>query len=232
MKKYLRFLLQTPISRNFLTKLTHNFHTLTPIEMLLYISIIRPFWPKDRRFFFEGSLGLLGQMYTAERKTIFNIVTKHKPASCYEIGTFTGGGSTYFIASALKENGNGTLYTIENDTHYYHKATSYFKESLPTLAAHIDFIFADTPSVFAPILDKAGRADCIFFDGAEDSQQTLDQYQYFSPYYKPGSIIIFHDWNTEKTRLVKDIVREDSHWQQIADLKPPQSVGLAAFVYT
>ncbi len=224
-------MLQAPISRNFLKKLTHNFHTLTPVEMFLYISVIRLFWSKERRFFFEGSLGLLGQMYTAERKAIFDIVTKYKPDSCYEIGTFTGGGSTYFIASALKENGKGTLYTIENDTHYYQKATNYFKDSLPALATHIDFIFADTPSVFAPILEKTGRADCIFFDGAEDGVQTLEQYQYFVPYYKPGSVIIFHDWNTEKTRLVKDLVLGDSRWQKIIELEPPQSVGLAAFIY-
>lgn len=171
------------------------------------------------------------QMYTAERKAIFDIITKYKPDSCYEIGTFTGGGNTYFIASALKENGKGTLYTIQNDTHYYQKATNYFKDSLPALAV-ILILFLLTPQVYLrQSLKRPGRADCIFFDGAEDGGQTLEQYQYFVPYYKPGSVIIFHDWNTEKTRLVKDLVLGDSHWQKIVELEPPQSVGLAAFIY-
>ena len=231
MNKYLSFLLQPPITKHFRAKLVHNFHTLTPGEMVIYFTLIRPFWSAAKRFYFEGSLGILGQMYIAERKAIFEIITTYKPAQCFEIGTFTGGGSTYFTASALAQNGTGKLYTIENDTHYFNKAKRYFTNKLPTLAKSVDFIFADTPTVFDQYLTPTKKVDCVFFDGAEDGQQTVDQYSYFKPYYQTGSIAMFHDWNTEKTRLVKGVIQADPRWKLLIELTPPTSVGFAAFIY-
>ena len=107
----------------------------------------------------------------------------------------------------------------------------YFTTKLPNLSASVSFIFADTPSVFTEYLTPTNKVDCIFFDGAEDGQQTLDQYNFFKPYYKTGSIAMFHDWNTEKTRLVKGAVLADPRWKQLIELTPPLSVGFATFIY-
>lgn len=229
MNKYLTFFLKPPITRNFKHNLQHNFHTLHWGEMLVYIIFIRPFWSTERRFFFEGSFGLLGQMYAAERKVLYDTIRTYRPRQCYEIGTFTGGGSTYFISKAMSDSNNGTLITMENDTHYYQKAVNYFSQKLPEQNKHITFLFNHTPTAFLSYIPEDGKVDCVFFDGAEDGAETLAQYRFFEPYFKPGSIIMFHDWNTEKTATVKPVILEKSEWEKITELTPPASVGLAVF---
>jgi hypothetical protein len=229
MNKYIKFLLQPPVTKEFKHKLKHNFHTLTPGEMVIYFLFIRPFWKKEERFFFEGSLALLGQMYTAERKALYETILKEKPRQCYEIGTYTGGGSTFFLASAFAKIGSGSLVTMENNDHYYQKGKKYYAEKLPNLNKHIDFIFGDKSSSFNSSIPADGKVDCVFFDGAEEAQQTLDQYNYFKPFLKKGSIIMFHDWNTDKSRLVKPVILNDSNWAKEAELTPPNSIGFAIF---
>ena len=227
MKKYIKFLLQPPITRAFPAKLKQNFHSLTLFEMIIYFVVIRPFWSKERRFFFQGSLPLMGQMYLAERKALFDTITTYKPRQCFEIGTYTGGGSTYYIGSALAKNGSGTLYTIENNTHCYNKASRYFADKLPKINQCIQFIFSNTAHAFDSMVTSYDKVDFVFFDGAEEGPQTLEQYHYFLPYFKKGSLIAFHDWNTEKTISVKPIVTTDSSWKKLVELTPPNSVGMA-----
>lgn len=232
MKKYINFLLQPPITFEFKNKLKHNFHTLTPGEMLIYVLFIRPFWEKKKRFFFEGELKLLGQMYIAERKALYETIFDEKPRHCFEIGTYTGGGSTFFISSAFANLGQGKLYTMENGTHYYNKARGFYSTHLLNQNRHIEFIFGEKPSDFDKYIPADKKVDCVFFDGAEDGQQTLDQYNYFLPYFKEGSIIMFHDWNTEKTVLVRPLITKNTKWKQVILLKHPESLGFVIFKYT
>lgn len=226
---YLRFLLQPPITLKFKEKLSQNFHTLTPGEMVLYFLFFRPFWSKERRFFFEGSLGLMGQMYVAERKAIYELMLTHKPRQCFEIGTFTGGGSTFFISAAFSTLNHGTLITMENNNHYYQKAVGYFSKHLPKLNQHIHFIFNDSTSAFDDLISFQTGVDAVFFDGAEDDSQTLSQYHYFEPHFKSGSVIMFHDWETKKTAAIRPIIENDPQWEPLVVLTPPISVGFAAF---
>lgn len=229
MNKYIKFLLQPPITKKFPAKLKENFHTLTPLEMIIYFAFIRPFWSKDERFFFEGELKLLGQMYISERKALYNTIISEKPRHCFEIGTFTGGGSTYFLSKAFERIGQGTLYTMENDTHYYNKAKNFFATHLTNQNKHIEFIFGEKPSDFDKYLPQDKKVDCVFFDGAENAEQTLEQYNYFLPYLKKDSVIIFHDWNTEKTRSIKPVITGDTNWKLELELAPPTSIGLTVF---
>jgi len=231
MKNILNFILQPPISRNFLLKLKSNFHTLTPLEIVTYFLFIAPFWSKEQRFFFQGALLLKGQMYLRERKALFDIVRHEKPRQCYEIGTFTGGGSTFFLSSALASNGSGTLLTMESDPKLFNKAKKFYSEKLPNLREYVTFIKGERPEEFNLYIPTDGKVDCVFFDGAEDSTQTLDQYNYFKPFFKTGSVIMFHDWNTEKTAAIRPIIESDVKWKKIIELTQPESVGFAAFKY-
>lgn len=226
---YLRFLLQPLVTRDFKKKLIRNFHTLTPGEMVLYFLFIRPFWSADRRFFFEGSLGLMGQMYVAERKAIYELMLERKPRQCFEIGTFTGGGSTFFISAAFTTLNHGTLITMENNEHYYKKAVSYFSKHLPAHNQHINFVFNDSTAAFDALILPEMGVDAVFFDGAEDDSQTLTQYRYFEPHFKPGSIIMFHDWQTLKTAAIRPVIENNPKWVPLVTLTPPTSVGFAAF---
>lgn len=231
MKSLLKIILQPPFTRNFSHKLKHNFHTLAPLEMLVYKLFYAPRWTKEKRFFYVGSPFLQGQMYWQERKALFDVVTKEKPRQCFEIGTFTGGGSTFFLSAALQKNGKGKLITLENVPRLYNKAKNFYLKKLPAQNKHITFILGDTPSAFDEYILEDKKVDCVFFDGAEDSTQTLEQYEYFKPYFKLGSVIMFHDWNTEKTAAIRPVVEADGHWKKIVELEPPDSVGFAAFRY-
>jgi len=229
MKRFLRLILQPPFTREFTHKLKQNFHTLAPLEMLVYAILYAPKWSEEKRFFYVGSLFLEGQMYLLERKALYDIVTEEKPRQCFEIGTFTGGGSTFFLSAAVEKNGAGKLITLESVPKLYNKAKNFYQKKLPGQYKHTTFILGDSPTAFDEYILEDKKVDCVFFDGAEDSKQTLDQYHYFEPYFKRGSVIMFHDWNTEKTAAIRPVIEANHQWKKIIELTPPDSVGFAAF---
>src|SRR5262249_48256922 len=85
-------------------KLLHNYHELDDLERARYHAEVRRWMTDDERFFFEGDCRLIGQMYAAERRALYGLVRKRLPHHCIEIGTWSGGGSTFFISSALAAN--------------------------------------------------------------------------------------------------------------------------------
>jgi len=212
-------------------KLLHNFQELNRFEMILYILFIRPFQSKGERVFFDGSFFLPGQMYKAERKALYNIVKEAKPDYCFEIGTYTGGGSTFFISKALKDNNKGKLFTIESDQFLFNKAKSRYKKYLKGQFPFVEFINSSNPTVFEKFLRESNKTNIIFLDGAEDGKQTLAQYNFFKPYFRNGTILALHDWKTEKTMQVKPIILNDPHWKKIIELDQPESIGFAIFKY-
>lgn len=231
MKNKIKFLLKgLYISSDFHSKLKYyNFHTLTILEMVLYFIFFRPFWNKERKIFFEGSLGLLGQMYSAERRLLYDTIIKYRPRHCFEIGTYTGGGSTYFIAKAFEKIGSGKLITMEIDPYYHNKAKNYFENKISKIGKHVDFVLGAKPSMFDGYIEEYKDIDCVFLDGAEDSEQTLEQYHYFYPHFHKGTILMVHDWNTEKTRTLKPVLLGANTWKQLKEINRPESVGLAIF---
>jgi predicted O-methyltransferase YrrM len=226
MQKLKYFLKNLYVSKYFKQKLGQNLHSLTVLEMIIYFLFIRLFWSKERRFFFEGSLPLLGQMYIADRKALYDAIREAKPRHCFEIGTYTGGGSTYFIAKAFEDNGEGKLITMESLPYYYNKAKDYFEKRLPGLNKYVEFILSDKASAFDSYIPEGG-IDCVFLDGAEDAKESLDQFNYFLPHFHSGTVIMMHDWNTEKMALLKPLIASNSRFQIVKEITPPDSVGFA-----
>src|SRR5262249_42546168 len=57
-----------------------------------------------------------GQMTAKERALVRDTVRRTRPRVCVELGTWHGGGSTYQVATALAQNGDGgLLHTYEPD---------------------------------------------------------------------------------------------------------------------
>lgn len=231
MKNKIKFIINgLRITQDFKKKLAQNFHSLTPLEMIVYLIFVRPFWAKEKHFFFESlSLTIFGQMYIAERMALFNLIKKKKPRHCFEVGTYTGGGSTYFIAKAFESIGSGKLITLENNPYFYKRAKEYYAKKIPKVAEHVEFLLGDKAQDFDKIIKSYRDVDCVFLDGAEDSNQTLDQYNYFLPYFHEGSILMLHDWNTEKTLKIKPVLEKATNWRKLTELNPPESVGFAVF---
>jgi predicted O-methyltransferase YrrM len=197
---------------------------LTPWRMKVW-NLVRFFIPGRMRWFYEGHPKLRGQLWYAERKLLYETIRANRPIHCFEIGTWRGGGSTLFISQALSENGTGKLHTIEIDREFYENAVSNYKSHLPSLLNYVEFHFGDFKTVYSDLFEKLVKVDFLILDGAEDGQQTLDQYSFFLPYLRPGTILMVHDWFTEKTQLLKPILENSKDWEIRKVLTPPLSVG-------
>jgi hypothetical protein len=86
-------------------KLRHNYHELTRLEKLRYRLWDSYFMPREQRYFFEGCKSLLGQMYIADRKGLFDTIVANQPRHCFEIGTWWGAAAPIFWRPRLPNFG-------------------------------------------------------------------------------------------------------------------------------
>ena len=127
-------------------------------------------------------------MYVADRKALYETILQHRPRYCYEIGTYTGGGSTFFLASAFAKIGSGKVITLERSDALYRRAIESYRTHLPNLLPYIEFIHGADLRILQPyIVNDAQDPLCFLLDGAEDSHETMDQYEFFRPFLKPKS---------------------------------------------
>ena len=182
--------------------------------------------PRKQRWFYEGNPSLRGQLWYTERKLLYTTVRRCRPLSCFEIGTWKGGGSTLFIAQALCDNGAGELHTIETDMELHREAVQNFERYLHWLKPYVVLHHGEYQKVYPPILERTGKIDFLFLDGAEDAGETLRQYRFFLPYVKRGSLLMAHDWFTAKCALIKKEILESREWEILSILRPPKSLGL------
>ncbi|MEM1995637.1 MAG: class I SAM-dependent methyltransferase [Thermoplasmatales archaeon] len=189
--------------------------------------LIRPFIPPKMRWFFEGHPKVKGQLWVADRKLLYYTVRTYKPQYCFEIGTWRGGGSTLFISQALYENGTGKLYTVEIDENYFNEARENYQIYLPHLVPYVEFYLGDYREIYPRILNSVRNVDLLFLDGPEDASETMEQFNFFLPYMRKGSLLIAHDWFTEKCRLLKPFIEESVDWEIKKVLVPPRSLGCA-----
>ncbi len=192
--------------------------------------VARWFFPARTRWFLEGHPKLDGQLWLADRRLLYDVVRARKPEHCYEIGTWKGGGSTLFIARALEDNGAGVLHTIELDRAMAAQVRQDYGAHLAELARRIDFHAGDYRDEYASLLATTPRVDLLFLDGAEDAGETLAQYSFFLQHIRSGSVLVVHDWFTEKARLVKEVIERSHDWRIERVLEPPRSVGCALAV--
>ncbi len=184
--------------------------------------VARVFVPRRTRWFIEGHPALDGQLWLADRRLLYDSVRAFRPAHCFEIGTWKGGGSTLFIAQALRDNGAGVLHTIEVDAAMVEQARATYQTHLPRLLPHVDFHQGDYRKEF-----DVRTADFLFLDGAEDARETLAQYEFFLPHMHAGSVLLAHDWLTDKARLVRERLEQAAEWRIDTVLLPPRSIGCA-----
>lgn len=208
----------------------HNFHELDDIGRILYMVAVKPKWDDHTQFLFEGCRDLIGQMYLEERRQLYDAILRHKPRHCFEVGTFTGGGSTYFLSSAFRTLGAGTVVTMEAEQNFYLLAASFYEKYLPQLKPHAKFILGNRVDLFTPVIAEAGGVDCVFLDGSADPQETMRQFEYFEPYFHEGSILMCHDWDCDKQSLLRPHIESRGDWQPEVVLTAPDSVGFVVYV--
>lgn len=153
-----------------------------------------------------------GHLMNEERQALYETILKEKPETCFEIGTWKGGGSTFFISSALKENNKGILYTIDCDPGMYGYAKNLYETRLQDLKPFINFNCGRSLEIYPAILKSIAKLDFVFMDGENNADQTVKEYEMFNPYLKSESILSCHDWDIEKMENLKKIILNDSSW--------------------
>jgi predicted O-methyltransferase YrrM len=165
---------------------------------------MKPNFDRDR---FEG------QMNPAERQALYDLVIQIKPEIVCEVGTCRGGGSTYFISSALEENKKGLLYTCENNDEFYEYAVNLYEtndEFIPLkkyviLCKGSSFEVYDL--VFKVLEEK--KIDIVFLDGGACGITMLYDFCMFRPRIPVGGFLAAHDWDNGKSDYLKPVINND-----------------------
>lgn len=116
---------------------------------------------------------------------LYMLVRMLKPARILEIGT-ANGLSTLFFAEALKENGLGTITTLEAQSHAYEEACAYFSEW-----GHEERItsLCGDAKVLIPSLD--GKYDLVFVDAMK--KEYGEYMRLIKPLIHSGTSIVVDD---------------------------------------
>ncbi len=206
-------------------KLHMSFFTLSSDEIRVW-QLLRHFIPVKRRWLFEGCVGIPGQLWRAERKILYEVVRSSRPRVAFEVGTWKGGGSTLFIAQALYANGVGELHTVDIDSQMVQEAKEGYSRYLPHLLSRVHFHCGSSTGVYPPLLRDVGKVDFLFLDGQEDREQTYSEFLLFEPFLLAGSILIAHDWCSEKMAKLRPYIESSERWEILHVITPPESQGL------
>lgn len=207
--------------------LDHSYFNLGSRKQTCWNWFFRWLVPPDQRWFFEGNRNICGQLWRAERQIIYETVRMIKPQNCFEVGTWRGGGSTFFISSALCHNDYGILHTTEINKSYYAEAKRDYSLYAQELLPYVRFHHGSSTEIYPRILtDK--KVDLLFLDGL-GPDQTLAEFQLFEPRFGEDATLIAHDWNNEKMNLLRPYIEGSNDWDEIKVIGPPKSVGLAIY---
>lgn len=205
-----------------------SYHNAGPRRRRVWHAV-RTLLPSQTRFFYEGCLALPGQLWYRERKALYDAIRRHKPENVFEVGTWYGGGSTFFITQALHDNGIGTLYTVEPNRTAFEKAVSGYRHNLQDLMPFVNFFHGSSTEVFPSQLKRFSRIDAVFLDGAQDAIQTAKEFELFERYLKRDSILMAHDWDNDKMETVRPKIEESPDWLLETRLTAPHSLGFVVF---
>jgi predicted O-methyltransferase YrrM len=176
-----------------------------------------------------SSAGWIGMCWNADRTCLYETVLEAKPKLIFEVGTWLGGGSTMYLAKGLQKNGFGELHTSEIDAAIHQQALANYQAEFPELLPFVKFHLGNSLEVFPPVL--VGKSiDVIFLDGAENAEESVRQFLMFEPFTHPESILMAHDWNTEKMRSLRPILESSKVWKILKVIGPPESVGFVKAV--
>jgi predicted O-methyltransferase YrrM len=149
-----------------------------------------PFEGVSESFFYANKDA--GQLWLDDRKALWRIVRTLQPALSVETGTWKGGGSTFFISSALYANGGGHLYTVEDNREMVEIAVKNYDTKWSHLTPHLKMFHGDSIEVYGRVL-KGKRLDFVFIDGGNNPIAERE-FELLGPMVRKGGILASHDW--------------------------------------
>ena len=138
-------------------------------------------------------------------------VRSTKPKVVVETGTHKGF-SSLMIASALRHNGAGRLYTVDLEDHGVAAELAKFG-----LGQWGTFIKGDGKIVIKDLLPKLPTIDFLFLDADHSTESVYAEFVAGKPSLKPGSYIAFHDSRIDarEAAAVARILQENPRWQHL-----------------
>lgn len=140
------------------------------------------------------------------------VVRATKPEIVIETGTYKGF-STLMIASALKRNKRGHLYTIDlNDWKVVEECRRF--ECDP----YVTFIKSDSKSALCELRKTLSKVDLLWLDADHTLRAVLDEMEAAMPMIRPGTIIAFHDTILfpEEGQAIEELKRRFPNWESMA----------------
>lgn len=185
-----------------------------------------------------------GEMLPYERYRLHNWILEIKPKVVFEVGTGNGGGSTYYIANALKklENG-GLIYTCDPERKINEILLSDFK--------NITYYHKPSFEMLELLINQNIIPDFIMFDGPENPDIALKDIKFLEQYIDENTHFAMHDWDLKrpydngtstKSVKIREYMENSENWVLLEILKsnvknsdfddlPYDSVGLCLYKY-
>lgn len=175
-----------------------------------------------------------GEMLPEERKLLFNWILSYRPKNILEIGTGEGGGGCYYMASALKINNHGNIYTCDPCRGPNQNFLDEFSNVL--------FHNVGSNDLIKKIIDQKIDIDFIFFDGPEDPQLAYDDILKLEQIIKPGTKFVMHDWElfkrvadgltSIKSKYIRPYIEHSNKWKLLYQTENSiESVGLCLYEF-
>lgn len=153
-----------------------------------------------------GSGGLAGAISPGERKAIYLLVRSLRPGRVLEVGTHVAM-STYYMAMALRENGGGTITTVDildvnADDGPWRQAGLAQKpaHALDALGVGGNVSFMAMPAARF-LADCTGKFNLIFLDGDHSAPAVYGEIAAGLRLLNPGGLILLHDFFPGGKRL-------------------------------
>lgn len=164
-----------------------------------------------------------GQLMPKEREFLHQAVLEMRPMIALEVGTWKGGGSTWQILTGLEKNGMGVLHTCETEKDFFDESVKLYHEK-----TRINLYYKKSSEVIESMISTNTVPDFIFFDGPEDEQTALVDFNTLNPFLKSGTVFLMHDWDAPsiKAKLMRPYLENLSRWRILSVLTAPDSVGL------
>lgn len=138
---------------------------------------------------------------------LFRLVRRLQPRNCVELGTCVGITAS-FIASALKVNGGGTLWTLEGSP----ENARIGRETLDSLGlrnAHV--VMGPFHETLRGVMESAKPIDFFFNDGHHDRDAVMGYFCEALPHLASDAVVVFDDisWSPGMREAWVEITRHD-----------------------
>lgn len=161
-----------------------------------------------------------GEMLPYERFKLTQWVTSINPKVVFEVGTGNGGGSTYFIAKALKElNNGGVIYTCDPIRVINNDMLKEFN--------NIIYYQLTSNEMLEKLTNENIKPNFIMFDGPENPEIAYNDIKFLENHIDNDTYFSMHDWdsyrhydrgNSTKSIKIRQYIENSKNWKLIEQL--------------